>query len=569
MKKCTLLVMLVAWSVAAFGQAAELRHSFVVTTEANATGRRGPLVHDMDVSADSSRHFARFHIVEGYTVDLTDTEAAELRQQQGVNAVTPTVERHIMASGDAAAIGVEANQPRDLDAQTMPYGIALVNATGAWAATHGDGINVVVLDTGIDYTHPEFQGIYQGGYNTITSTEDPRDDNGHGTHCAGIIAAADNSSGVVGVAPHVKLWSVKVLGSDGSGSDAQILHGIDWVVQKKAAIGGDWIISMSLGASKASPTEKVGISNAIAAGILFVAASGNDSTASTPAPVSYPAAYPNVLAIGALDSTSKIADFSNQGPEIALAAPGVDVLSTLRVGTGSYSSVRQSNNIYYAPALTGSANGTLTGKVVYCGLGNTSEFPAEVKGNIALIKRGDLTFNQKTKNAIAAGASAVIIFNKDDSSLAFTLIGQSCNTAGTVCTDLPADLSYPWPVVLSISNVDGATLQASAPTITMTNKADDYGYLSGTSMATPHVAGVAALVWSLAPTATADQIRTALVTTAKDLGVQGQDPVYGFGLVDALAASKLVAPNAFGTGASVPPVPSTPTGRRLLTRGGH
>ncbi len=136
----------------------------------------------------------------------------------------------------------------------------------------------------------------------------------------------------------------------------------------------------------------------------------------------------------------------------------------------------------------------------------------------------------------------------------------------STCTDSPADLAYPWPVTVRLDNADGLAFRSdSNATVTAANLADDYATLSGTSMATPHAVGVAALVWSAAPTATASQIRQTIVSTAHDLGAPGQDPVYGFGLVDALAATKSIAPQIFGSGATPPKAP--PTGRPYLKRG--
>src|SRR5450759_552380 len=99
------------------------------------------------------------------------------------------------------------SEARSSHFQTVPYGIDLVHARDVWPVTRGKGtVNVVVIDTGIDYTHPDLKEAYAGGYNVFTKTNDPKDDHGHGTHVAGIIAAADNDFGVVGVAPEVRLW---------------------------------------------------------------------------------------------------------------------------------------------------------------------------------------------------------------------------------------------------------------------------------------------------------------------------------------------------------------------------
>jgi len=183
------------------------------------------------------------------------------------------------------------------------------------------------------------------------------------------------------------------------------------------------IVNMSLGqctdvtvSDQCSATPSLAMQTACQnladAGVLVFAASGNDSTDKHIASVSYPAAFSSVIAVGALDSTQKIAIFSNQGPEFAVEAPGVGVFSTFIVGKGVNAFLTTPTASFDNFALTGSAKGTQNGQYVYCGLGATAaDFPASVKGNIALIQRGSATFNLKTKNAVAAGAKAVVIYN--------------------------------------------------------------------------------------------------------------------------------------------------------------
>jgi serine protease len=530
----------------------------------------------------SGRAPAELRYVGAYVADLTDDEAAALRKSPQVTYVDRDMIMHKL--DDAAPVTVESRNP---NVQTVGYGIDLVHARDAWPVTRGANINVAIIDTGIDFTHPDLKDNYVGGATFVVGTSDNRDDDGHGTHVAGIIAAEDNSIGVVGVAPSAKLWAVKVLDSTGSGSTSQIVSGINWVIQKKADTGGDWIINMSLGISPCSaqvtdPTKcasspplslQSACQRAADAGILVFAASGNDSVAGNPAPVSYPAQFSGVLAVGAVDSSQQIADFSNQGTQVAFAAPGVSVLSTYPVGQGMNAFVKNGSTSLDAFGLIGSAKGNPSAQYVYCGLGTAAgDFPSSVKGNIALIQRGSATFNAKTKNALAAGAVGIVIYNcsktatpttcSNDSPGGWTLIGKLAD--GT--TDDPADLAFPWPVAVGISNADGEALRkATSTTITPTNVADDYATLSGTSMASPHAAGVAAVVWGAAPEASAADVRQAMINTAHDLGATGQDPVFGYGLVDAYDAAKAIAPSKFGSPITPGPVP----GRRILKRGGH
>lgn len=602
MKRFFAVVGVLVFSATAF---AEQTHQYIVGVRSQRDHHA--IVKEavgLDTPSLATRNFQDFGFIDQFAADLTDSEVQELRGRSDVRFVEPAITVH--------AYDVPATRPpfkatpdyRDITVQTMPYGIALVHGPDDWAATvKGDGVNVAIVDTGIDYTHPDLKDNFQGGYNFVAqpNTTDPKDDNGHGTHVAGIIAAEDNNIGVVGVAPHAKLWSVKVLDSKGSGSTAAISAGINWVVAQKAALGGNWVINMSLGVC-ADPTDSNCASappqsmlnacqKAADAGVLIFAASGNDSSPGLPKPVSYPAAFPSVVAVGAVDENKQIASFSNQGPELGVVAPGVAVLSTFPVGWGVNSYVKKNSTIFDADGLTGAKKDLVTGKFVFCGIGaKASDFPASVRGNIALIERGQATFHDKTKNALAAGASAVVIYNcsasaspstcgNDDMTAGWTLIGRVDSTGQpnsgcsdptspvySTCKDDPNDLSFAWPVTVRLDNVDGLAIRSdSTATIAASNLADDYATLDGTSMATPHAVGVAALVWSAAPNATANDIRLAMENSAGDLGAPGRDNVYGFGLVNAFDAAKSVAPQLFGLGGT--PTGQVPTGRRILIRG--
>jgi subtilisin family serine protease len=547
-----LVLFLVASLSSSIVFADSVTYSYLVGTKHRAPQSVARILRDDTVVP--GRNIEAFDIVDAYRADLTGDEAIALRKSPEVSYVEPDIVAHTFG----VRSGVASDQLRNPIGQTLPYGVEMVNAPTVWKTTRGDGINVAVLDTGIDITHPDLLSAYAGGFNTYfgdksfpSETQAPVDDEGHGTHVAGTIAATDNNIGVVGVAPGVRLWAVRVMHSDGNGSatgpTSKIIQGIQWVVQQKQNQGGNWIISMSLGSCGSSTAEASAISTAINAGILVVAAAGNHDS-SSPATdctgsandnvyrVAYPAAFPGVIAVAAVDSLAKIADFSNVGPEVAISAPGVAVLSTVPLGTGFIGSVATSAGATLtANPLTGSPFASLTGTFVDCGLGKTaSDFPASVNGNIALIKRGDVTFATKAKNAQNAGATAVIIYNKDDSDLSFTLIGD------------PADAGHVWPLTVAVSLTDGQALLAHPPaSVTISATKDDYANYSGTSMATPHVAAVAALVWSAVPSVTAATVKQALLSTATDLGDPGVDSTYGNGFVNAFAAARKLNPAAF------------------------
>ncbi|MEI7480809.1 MAG: S8 family peptidase [Elusimicrobiota bacterium] len=202
----------------------------------------------------------------------------------------------------------------------IPWGVKRVNAPGVWNTTMGEGVKVAVIDTGIDYNHPDLKAVYAGGYNAIVSTKTPLDDQGHGTHVSGTIAAVRDAKGVVGIAPRVQLYAVKVLDANGSGSYSNIVDGIQWAVNNKMQV-----INMSLGGGSGTPALQKVMEAADKAGVTIVCAAGNDS-----GPVNYPAKYPQAIAVSASDSMDKLAYFSSRGAEIAFIAPGVDVPSTYK-----------------------------------------------------------------------------------------------------------------------------------------------------------------------------------------------------------------------------------------------
>jgi subtilisin family serine protease len=208
----------------------------------------------------------------------------------------------------------------DEEMKEIPWGVKRLNAYSAWDRTTGKGVKVGVIDTGIDYNHTDLAKNYAGGYNVIFTTKTPLDDQGHGTHVAGTIGAVKNLKGVIGVAPDVSLYAIKVLDSSGSGQYSWIIDGIQWAVNNKMDV-----VNMSLGAPQGSDALKAAIDAAYKAGVVIVCAAGNDGGA-----VNYPAKYPGTIAISALDSSDKIASFSSRGAEIAFIAPGVNINSTYK-----------------------------------------------------------------------------------------------------------------------------------------------------------------------------------------------------------------------------------------------
>jgi len=227
-----------------------------------------------------------------------------------------------------------------------------ISATLAWATTKGsDDVVVAVLDSGVDYTHPDLAvNIWtrpenikeyedsdlgaiddQHGYNAIDNDGDPMDENGHGTHCAGIIGAeGGNNEGITGVNWNVKIMPLRFMDATGSGTTKDAIEAINYVIDRKKAGVNVRIISASWGSTQKSRALEDVISRANDAGILFVAASGN-SSADTDRIPHYPSSYNlgNVISVAALDRNDQLTSFSNFGAKsVHIAAPGKDILST-------------------------------------------------------------------------------------------------------------------------------------------------------------------------------------------------------------------------------------------------
>jgi len=219
------------------------------------------------------------------------------------------------------------------EASEIPYGVKQIQATDLWdKGEKGSGIVVAILDTGIDRDHPDLKDQIIDGRNFTGegSKENFTDGNGHGTHVAGTIAAIENGSGVVGVAPEAKLLIGKVLKDSGSGSYKSIIDGIEWATKWRGKNDERVrVISMSLGGSYNDPRMEKAILKAVSKGILVVVASGNEGDGSElTEEYGYPALYRECVTVAACDESGKLAEFSNNHKEVDIIAAGVDVLST-------------------------------------------------------------------------------------------------------------------------------------------------------------------------------------------------------------------------------------------------
>ncbi|GGN97679.1 S8 family serine peptidase [Saccharibacillus kuerlensis] len=217
---------------------------------------------------------------------------------------------------------IEIDQPVKTEQQNQDWGIQKTNAPSAWASGYtGKGVKVAVVDTGIA-AHEDL--AIAGGASFVSYTTSYGDDNGHGTHVAGIIGALNNGIGTVGIAPDASLYAIKALDQGGSGYLSDIVAGIDWSITNKMNI-----VNLSLGTTGDSSALKQVVDKAYAQDILVVAAAGNNGTADGSGDiVNYPARYDSAIAVAAIDSANQRASFSATGAQVEVAAPGVNVLST-------------------------------------------------------------------------------------------------------------------------------------------------------------------------------------------------------------------------------------------------
>jgi subtilisin family serine protease len=397
---------------------------------------------------------------------------------------------------------------------------------------------VGVVDTGMDITHPDLaanlwinpgeiagNGIDDDGngytddihgYDFADDTATITDTDLHGTHVAGTIAAAGkNGIGVIGVNYRARLLALKASSNGDSLPLSAVLEAFNYAIALKQRGVNIVALNASFGGPSFSASEQSAIEALRDAGIVLCAAAGNDTIDNDATP-SYPANYPvsNIISVAALTQNNGLAGFSNYGASsVDLAAPGVNIHSTqplsagglvssVAVGTVSYSA----RNIDFSGTTTPQG---LTRQIYACGIGNTGEFPSGVSGNIALIQRGSLNFSVKVTNAMNAGAVAAIIYDNTTNSLGaanpWTLGGGGS-----------------WIPALHITQADGEAILAQLITtgtvVCSPNPALAYQFLSGTSMATPHVAGAVAFAAMNFPAETVSQRKTRILSHVTPVG---------------------------------------------------
>ena len=439
--------------------------------------------------------------IDGFSIQGSSQTIAELAEQKRVLNVSPVTQYRVETEESVKIIGGE--EVRGYFDQKNER-------------LTGKGVTVGVIDTGVDYTHPDLKRNYAGGHDLVDNDRDPMETLAqgkatiHGTHVAGIIAA---NGKIKGVAPEAKIVAYRALGPGGGGTTEQVLAAIDQAIKDKVDI-----VNLSLGNDINGPDLPISLAlnRAVDKGIVAVAASGNSG--------------PNVWTVGSPGTASKAIS-------VGASTPTMEIPSLLIEG--------MQDKIRLQP-MEGSSQWAIdrTLEVVDGGLGRKSEVK-HVQGKIALIKRGTLTFSEKAANALEAGAKAVLIYN---------------NMSGGFMGNLDTQLTIP---VGSLAKGDGVILQKElknrrvtarvlvseerdrladfssrgpvtgtweikpdivAPGVAI-NSTIPGGYLSlqGTSMAAPHVAGACALIKQAHPEWTPEQIKAALMNTAKPLEKRNAD----------------------------------------------
>jgi subtilisin family serine protease len=401
--------------------------------------------------------------------------------------------------------------------QQVPYGIKLTQADLVSDAVAGNR-KVCIIDSGYDRAHEDLDksanitGEYDAGTGWWYT-----DENSHGTHVAGTISALNNSgTGVVGVNSNakLKLHIVKVFSADGWAYSSSLA-----AAANKCGAAGANVISMSLGGGRSSKTEQRAFDSLQSKGVLSIAAAGNDGNTV----VSYPAGYASVMMVAAVDENKAWATFSQYNTKVEISGPGVAVLSTVPMNSGVQSALTVGSTTYAPGGMDGSPKKTASAPLADFGLGDKTM--TTVAGKVCLIQRGTIDFATKVMNCQNSGGVGAVVYNN--------VAGGFGGTMGTTVSSIPS---------VTASDTEGAAMKGQlGQTATVAVTGSHYAHFDGTSMATPHVSAVAALVWSYYPNCTGAQIRASLTKSALDLGTAGKDNKTGYGLVQAKAAKDRIA----------------------------
>ncbi|MCO7224197.1 S8 family serine peptidase [Pleionea sp. CnH1-48] len=494
--------------------AAESESRYIVTYKDKTNNGRAAM------QSHGGRSALRLNRMNAEAVYMTETNANRLKSNPHIKQVERDQKRYALA-----VYNDDIGNP--MTEQLTPYAVYQSQANQV-PFNAGAGMKVCVIDSGLDNSNPDFNWANITGDNDSGTGNWFEHGGPHGTHVAGTVGAADNNVGVVGMAPGVSMHIIKVFNASGWGYSSDLAHAADLCTQ-----AGANIITMSLGGGGSNSTESGAFQAFTDAGGLVLAAAGNDGNSVR----SYPAGYTSVMMVGANDADNNIADFS-QYPScksgrgrnastdericVEVTAGGVDTLSTYPAGMATSASTVADNTNYASSAMENT--GAASGNTFFMGTAEATDSNAQ--GKVCVIDRGNISFHDKVANCENSGGVGAIIINNEPGMLYGTL-------GDTNSTSIPA---------VGAAQEDRSALVA-ANNASVTVSASDYGYMSGTSMATPAVAGIAALVWSNHPSCNGTHIRNALKASAEDQGQSGHDVYFGHGIVKAADAHAYLQAN--------------------------
>lgn len=495
----------------------------------------------------SAKEMKRIGRSNSYTVKLDKAGIDALKKRGDVDYVEEDMQRHFLS-------------------ETTPWGQTYVGATVLSDSQAGNR-TICIIDSGYDRSHNDLSGNNVTGTNNSGTGNwfEPGNHNAHGTHVAGTIAALANNEGVVGVMPNqnANIHVIKVFNEAGWGYSSSLVSAVDTCVDNGANV-----VTMSLGGSSSSTTEKNALTAHQNNGVLLIAAAGNDGNNTH----SYPASYDAVMSVAAVDNNKDHAAFSQYTNQVEIAGPGEAILSTVTLGEGRLADITIGGQSYFdngvvphnryvksgTDHVATPVNGSVTGELAECSVSGSTFNCGDMSSKVCLVERvGNQGASYPEIDAVRAcnnaGASAVIVYgNTALPGLQNPFLVDTNNEAAIVS--------------VSIDRETGQALQGQVGSmVTVSNTAnEDYEYYNGTSMATPHVSGVATLVWSHHTGCSAAQIRAALNATAEDLETAGRDDKTGYGLINAVAADTYLDASCDGP---VDPGTGTGTGGTELQNG--
>lgn len=484
-----------------------------ILEELEAFGAAAELNHEYD------------QVFSGFSIELAENELGKLLAIDGVKSVFPNQQYEVEA--------IEPFDPSEISFEmldTAPY----IESGKAWdAGFTGEGVTVAVIDTGVDYTHPDLAHAF-GDYlgwdfvdgnddpqeTRLGDVDDPSDITTHGTHVAGTIAA---NGEIKGVAPDASLLAYRVLGPGGSGTTDNVIAAIERAVED----GAD-VMNLSLGASLNNPDfpTSIALDTAMGEGVVAVTSNGNSG------PFNWTVGSPGT-------SREAISVGATQLPYNIFSA-AIDTASDAEFSSAEVMGFPNEEDLL---ALNGE-----TFEFAYAGLGSAEELSqVDVEGKIALIQRGAFPFVEKAENAKAAGAAGVILFNNaagrqpEIPGMALPTIMTSLDDGQQLLADLEAgnnevsfDIAFSREVGETVADfssrgpvMDNWMIKPDviAPgvniisTMPLNESTGTYGYAAkqGTSMSAPHVAGAAALILEAHPDWGVDFVKASLMNTAERL----------------------------------------------------